>query len=189
MPDGLDLRRRLSMNQATVPRWSTPELLEGCARAGYGGAGLWRHRIQDIDLATTSKLAQGLEIQISSLCRGGFFLVAGDDGLDRAEDNRRAVDQASELHAQTLVLVCGPAPDRDLRGAREAVADAIADLALYTRAPEHAARYRTDAPAVLRRPVRCGDPRSGALNGGDGDTSKRLERWGYARQLSLMVGP
>jgi sugar phosphate isomerase/epimerase len=121
------------MNQATVPRWSTPQLLEGCARAGYGGAGLWRHRIQDVDLVAIRKLAQSLGMQISSLCRGGFFLVAGDDGLDRAEDNRRAVDQAWELRAQTLVLVCGPAPDRDLRAARQAVADAIADLSLYAR--------------------------------------------------------
>jgi sugar phosphate isomerase/epimerase len=134
MLDRLELRRRLSMNQATVPRWSTPELLEGCARAGYGGAGLWRHRVQEIDLAGISKLAQSLGVQISSLCRGGSFLVAGSDGLEhRAEDNRRAVDEAWELRAQTLVVVCGPAPGRDLRGAREAVADAIADLASYAR--------------------------------------------------------
>lgn len=127
-------RRRLSMNQATVPRWSSAELVAGCARAGYGGAGLWRHKLEDLDLAGIAKQAAGAGIEISSLCRGGFFLVENSVGArQRALDNRRAVDEAGELGARTLVLVCGPAPDRDLEGARQAVAEAIEDLAAYAR--------------------------------------------------------
>lgn len=120
------------MNQATVPRWSTPELLEGCARAGYGGAGLWRHRIAGLDLAVVSGQAESAGVEISSLCRGGFFLVPEAGGqAERAADNRRAVDEAWALRARALVLVCGPAPGRELRSARTAVADAIAELAVY----------------------------------------------------------
>ena len=120
------------MNQATVPRWSTKELLEGCARAGYGGAGLWRHRLEGADLPQLANLAASAGVQISSLCRGGFFLV-NEPGrtAERAADNRRAVDEACALGATALVLVCGPAPDRDLAAARRAVADAITELAAY----------------------------------------------------------
>ncbi len=54
-------------------------------------------------------------------------------GRPRAEDNRRAVDEAAALGARVLVLVCGPAPDRDLVSARSAVVEAITDLAGYAR--------------------------------------------------------
>jgi len=33
---------RLSLNQATVKRWSAREAIEGCARHGIGHIGLWR---------------------------------------------------------------------------------------------------------------------------------------------------
>ena len=52
----------------------------------------------------------------------------------RREDNRRAVDEAAALGTDVLVLVCGPPVDRDLEGARELVAEGIADLAPYAAA-------------------------------------------------------
>lgn len=42
---------------------------------------------------------------------------------ERQQDNRRAVDEAAELGAPVLALVCGPALDRDLSGARHFVAE------------------------------------------------------------------
>ncbi len=120
------------MNQATVPRWSTTELLEGCARAGYGGVGLWRHRLEGEDLTLLARHAARCDLQVSSLCRGGFFLAPDPvDQARRTADNRRAVDEAAEIGAAALVLVCGPAPDRDLRSARLAVTEAVTDLAAY----------------------------------------------------------
>lgn len=131
--DGAAVRRQLSMNQTTVPRWSTVELLEGCARAGYGGAGLWRHRLEGDDLVKLGKRARGAGVKISSLCRGGFFLASGAAAREqRRQDSRRAADEAAALGARVLVLVCGPAPDRDLRAARTAITDAIAELAGYS---------------------------------------------------------
>jgi sugar phosphate isomerase/epimerase len=43
-------------------------------------------------------------------------------------DNLRAIDEAHTLGADCLVLVCGPAYDRDLAGARAQIADGIAAL-------------------------------------------------------------
>ncbi|NEE56927.1 sugar phosphate isomerase/epimerase, partial [Streptomyces sp. SID8455] len=58
------------------------------------------------------------------------------DPAERAralDDNRRAVDEAAALNTDTLVLVSGGLPpgSRDLHGARERVADALAELAPY----------------------------------------------------------
>ena len=46
-------------------------------------------------------------LQVSSLCRGGFF--TGPDAT--VDENLRALEEAAELGAPTLVLVCG-APRR-----------------------------------------------------------------------------
>ncbi|WP_097901789.1 sugar phosphate isomerase/epimerase family protein, partial [Streptomyces sp. b94] len=49
------------------------------------------------------------------------------------DDNRAAIDEAAALSTDTLVLVSGGLPpgSRDLHGARERVADALAELAPY----------------------------------------------------------
>lgn len=125
-------RQALSINQATVPRWSALEVLEGCASAGYQGVGLWRDRVHEDGVINVAKRAARLGIAVTSLCRGGWFLVPEPTVRSpRETDNRQAVDEAAELGAQTLVIVSGPGADRDLEGARRAVSEAIAELASY----------------------------------------------------------
>lgn len=122
---GVDLRR-LSLNQATTQNWGMAETIDGCARAGVGWIGLWRHKVAEIGLAETAKRVRGAGLQVSSLCRGGFFPAATHlERQARIDDNLRAVDEAAELGTAVLVLVCGPAPDRDLDGARGMVEDGI----------------------------------------------------------------
>jgi sugar phosphate isomerase/epimerase len=151
-PRTREVERRLSMNHATVPRWSVEELLEGCARAGYGGAGLWRHRLSDCSTARAAALASRLGIEISSLCRAGWFLVTEDGGLvDRRADNHCAIEEAAELGASVLVVVCGPAPDRNLEAARNGVSEALAELA------EYATAFGVTLGIEPMHPIYCGD--------------------------------
>lgn len=117
---------RLSLNQASIPAWNVAQALEGCAREGIGWIGLWRERVAEVGLQRTVRLVRDAGIEVSSLCRGGWFLE-GDRRL-RQDDNRRAVEEAAALGARCLVLVCGPAPDRDLEGARRSTGEAIAEL-------------------------------------------------------------
>lgn len=125
-------RARLSMNQATIPRWSVAEAVEGTARAGYGGIGLWRGRVAEHGSADAARRARAAGIEVSSLCRGGFFPAPDvESSRARAEDNRRAVEEAAELGAKVLVLVCGAAAGRDLRDARAQVADGLAQMAAW----------------------------------------------------------
>ncbi|WP_306340758.1 sugar phosphate isomerase/epimerase [Streptomyces sp. AS13] len=125
---------RLSINQETIKQWSLEELAEGCAKAGIGHVGLWRAPVQAYGVERTARLLSDAGIGVTSLCRGGFFTAL--DSAERAralDDNRAAIDEAAALSTDTLVLVSGGLPpgSRDLHGARERVADALAELAPY----------------------------------------------------------
>lgn len=123
---------RLSLNQATVERHGLREAVEGCARHGIGSIGLWRHKVAELGLAASARAVSDAGLTVSSLCRGGWFPAASAaERRERVEDNRRAVDEAVALGTDVLVLVCGPAPGRDIDGARRMVAEAIEAVAPY----------------------------------------------------------
>jgi sugar phosphate isomerase/epimerase len=126
--------RRLSLNQITTNRWSLAEALDGCARAEVPAIGIWRHKIAEVGLPESRRLVRDAGLRVSSVCRGGMFpALTAAERAERIEDNRRAIDEAAELGADTLVLVCGPTPDRDIRAARRMVEDAISELVPYAR--------------------------------------------------------
>lgn len=125
---------RFSINQMTVRQLSMPELVDACTGLGIGNVGLWREPVEAYGLEATAKLVRDAGLTVTTLCRGGFLTAT--DPADRAAalaDNRAAVDEATALGTDTLVLVSGglPAGSRDLRGARERIADALAVLAPY----------------------------------------------------------
>ncbi|MBV9786717.1 MAG: sugar phosphate isomerase/epimerase [Chloroflexi bacterium] len=125
---------RLSLNQATTQNWSLKQAVDGCARAGIPWFGPWRHKVAETGLSAGAQIIRDAGLKVSSLCRGGFFPAATvAERQARIEDNRRAIDEAAELGTDVLVLVCGPAPDRNIQAAREMVRDGIAELLPYAR--------------------------------------------------------
>lgn len=127
---------RLSLNIATTKKWTLREAVDGAARAGLPAVGLWRDRVAEEGLAESAKLVRDAGLRVSSLCRGGFLTAADASGVRAAlEDNRAAIVEASTLGTDALILVVGGLPegDRDLAGARERVAERIADLAPFAR--------------------------------------------------------
>ncbi|MGX1615428.1 sugar phosphate isomerase/epimerase family protein [Micromonospora chalcea] len=125
---------RLSLNQRTTQRWSVAEAVDGCVRAGIAAIGLWREPVAEIGVPAAARLVTDAGLRVSSLCRGGFLTAADVAGRAAAlADNRRAIDEAAALSAACLVLVVGGLPpgSRDLPGARQRVADALAELAPY----------------------------------------------------------
>ncbi len=123
---------RLSLNQATTQRWSLREAIEGCARAGIPAIGIWRDKLAAAGVAAAARMMRDAGLHVSGVCRGGMFPAAtGAERAARIDDNRRAIDEAAALAADVLVLVCGPAPDKDIQAARVMVADAIAELIPY----------------------------------------------------------
>ncbi|WNF27119.1 sugar phosphate isomerase/epimerase family protein [Streptomyces sp. C11-1] len=129
-----DQLSRLSLNQETIRQWSLPELAEGCVKAGIGKVGLWRAPVQAYGVERAAALMADAGLTVTSLCRGGFLTAPDPAGRARALDgNRAALDEAAALSTDTLVLVSGGLPpgSRDLYGARERVADALAELLPY----------------------------------------------------------
>lgn len=125
---------RFSINQMTVKQLSMPELVAACLELGVPGIGLWREPVQSYGVGATAKLVRDAGLAVTTLCRGGFFTAIDPEERSRAlDDNRRAVDEAATLGTDTLVLVSGglPAGSRDLHGARERIADALAVLGPY----------------------------------------------------------
>lgn len=154
-PAGADLAR-FSINQMTVRQLGLPELVDACARLGVPGVGLWREPVQSFGVAATAKLVRDAGLTVTTLCRGGFLTAAGP--AERAAalaDNRRAIDEAATLGTDTLVLVSGGLPpgSKDLRAARERIADALAELGPY--AEEHGVRLAIEPLHPMFASDRC----------------------------------
>jgi sugar phosphate isomerase/epimerase len=125
---------RLSLNQISVDRVGLPAAAAACLAAGIGWLGVWRHKLVDLGAPAAARLVRDAGLRVSSLCRGGMFPAATrDERQRRLDDNRRAIDEAAELGTDVLCLVCGPAPDRDLDGARRMVDEGIVALLPYAR--------------------------------------------------------
>jgi sugar phosphate isomerase/epimerase len=125
---------RLSLNTITTERWTLHEAIEGCGRAGIGWIAPWRNRVQEAGLAESRRMIQGAGLKVSSLCRGGMFPAAtAAEREARLDDNRRAVEEAAEIGADTLVLVCGPATVKDIQLARQWVLEGIEKLVPFAQ--------------------------------------------------------
>jgi len=130
----MDSVARLSLNQITTERASLGETVEACARHGIPYVAVWRHKLAETGVERAVRFVRDAGVRVSSVCRGGMFPApTATERAARIDDNRRAVDEAAALGAEVLILVCGPAPDRDIGAARRMVADGIAELAPYAR--------------------------------------------------------
>lgn len=124
-----ELLKRLSLNQITLNKLSLKECVEICVRHNIGWIAPWRNKVAEAGLAESARLIRDAGLKVSGLCRGGYFPAAtAKERAERIEDNLRAIDEAATLGADVLVLVCGPAPDRDIDAARGMVADGIAAI-------------------------------------------------------------
>ncbi len=146
------LLERLSLNQMTVNQWNVREAAEACVRHKVPGIALWRHKVQEIGVAEAARIVRDNGLCVSSLCRGGMFPAAtAAERQERIDDNKRAIDEAAELGTAVLVLVCGPAADKDLGAARGMVRDGIAAVI------EHAGRAGMRLGIEPLHPMFAGD--------------------------------
>ncbi len=123
----------MSFNQMTADQLPLAEAAALCADAGIRWFAPWRHKVAEVGAAEARRILDGHGLRVSSLCRGGFVLAAGE-----AEDNRRAVEEAATLGTDVLVLVCGPPEGADVDGARARIADGIERLLPF--AADHGVR-------------------------------------------------
>jgi sugar phosphate isomerase/epimerase len=122
----------LSINLATVrQQWNLREAVEGCVRHGITAIDPWRDQVAALGLQESARIIRANGIRVTGYCRGGMFTAATGVARQAAiDDNKRAIDEASVLGADCLVLVVGGLPDasRDLVAARRMVAEGIAAI-------------------------------------------------------------
>lgn len=137
----------LSINTATIRKSNgvelpLPQIIEACIQRGIGAISPWRDQVTAAGLPVISKLVKNHGLELSGYCRGGMFPAADAAGIAAADlDNRKAVDEASELNAKCLVLVVGGLPGalagkaahKDIALSRTQVHDGIAKLLEYAK--------------------------------------------------------
>ncbi|MBC7270130.1 MAG: sugar phosphate isomerase/epimerase [Streptomyces sp.] len=140
----------------TVKQLTLPELADACGVLGVRNVGLWREPVQQYGVEAAAKLVRDAGLTVTTLCRGGFLTALDAEARARAlDDNRRAVDEAATLGTDTLVLVSGGLPpgSKDLHGARERIADALAELGPY--AESHGVRLAIEPLHPMYAADRC----------------------------------
>ena len=145
---------RLALNQVTIKYATLTDAIAAAAAAGIAHLGVWRESIAEMGAVRAGRLIRDAGLQVSTLCRGGFFTDSDAEGRLRAlASNRTAIVEAQALSTRELVLVAGGlAPeDRDLPSARDRVAEAIGELVPF--AVDHGVRLAIEP----LHPMLCAD--------------------------------
>lgn len=118
---------RLAIHTITNKPWSGEECIKHYAGAGVNGITFWRFNFETATPKTLGQQSRDAGLKVVSLARGGFFPAENATGRQAAiDDNLKAIDQAHDLGAPSLVLVCGAVPGQPLETSRTQITDGIA---------------------------------------------------------------
>lgn len=121
--------KKIAISQLTTLRWSLKQDIEAAVQRGIGGIGLWRPKVEDVGVGPTSDYLQSSGLQASSLSWGGGF--TGSDGRrfsDAVDDAIDAVEQASIVGAQTLVVLVGGRNNHIRRHLHKTICQALTEI-------------------------------------------------------------
>ncbi len=128
---------KLCLHTITTKSWDLQTAVQKYSAAGIGGVSVWRDSAQAFSggLKAAGEMTRSEGLDIVSYVRGGFFT-----GLDAAtrqagiDDNKRLIDEAAELGAPLIVLVCGATPGQSLFTSREQIAEGLAAVMPHAEA-------------------------------------------------------
>lgn len=128
---------RLCVHTMTTKPWTLAEAIEGYTQAGIPGITVWRQHLSPYGAREAGKMLRDSGLKVVSLCRGGFFAASSYGDREAAkDDNRRAIDEAAEIGAPLIVLVCGAVPGMPLPEARQQISDGIHSVLPYAGAAQ-----------------------------------------------------
>ncbi len=129
------MMERLCLHTMTNKPWSLRECCQHYAQAGIPHLTVWRNVLEDLTLTDANRMIRDQGLQVTSLCRGGFFpSTRAEKRAEALDDNRLAIDQAAALQAPMVVLVCGADPAQPLSESRRQIQDGIAALLPHAEA-------------------------------------------------------
>jgi len=117
---------QLCIHTITTKPWSIETAARNFSKSGVAGITVWRDALNGRNIQQTGQMLRDSGLEIVSLCRGGFF--PSTDALKRKaalDDNRKAIEEAAELGAPMIVLVCGSDPHQPLEVSRKQIQEGI----------------------------------------------------------------
>ncbi len=128
MSDGPPLNR-LCLHTITTRSWALVDAVTAYRSAGVGGITVWRDALAPLGVKESARVLADSGLEVTSLCRGGFFTGVGIEPRQAAiDENKRVIDEAAAIGAPLIVLVCGATPGVPLDTARGQIADGIAAI-------------------------------------------------------------
>lgn len=125
---------RLCIHTITTKPWSLVEAAEAYAKAGVKGITVWRDALGPHSPSEAKTILANNGLAVVSLCRGGFFpSVEAKKRQEAIDENRKIIDEAAELGAPLIVLVCGAEPQQSLADSRKQIADGIREVLPYAK--------------------------------------------------------
>jgi sugar phosphate isomerase/epimerase len=128
---------RLCLHTVTTKPWPLATAARNYATAGVKGITVWRDAAQNHPegIKAAGQLCRDEGLEVVSYVRGGFFTALDATGCQAAVDeNKRIIDEAAELGAPLIVLVCGATPGQSLFTSRSQIAEGLATILPHARA-------------------------------------------------------
>ena len=117
---------QLCIHTITTKPLSIEEAAKNYSAEGVKGITVWRDALANRSIKQTGQLLRDHGLNIVSLCRGGFFPAKEKEKRRLAiDDNFKAIEEASELGTQLIVLVCGADPAQSLEDSRKQIQEGI----------------------------------------------------------------
>ena len=129
------MMRGLAINTATLGfQCPIEKSIDAIAAAGFGGIAPWRREIEGQNVSTIAKHIRDAGLKVTGYCRSTYLPSLTREGLNaNIESNRRALDDAAVLGANSFVMVVGGLPkgSKDIAAARAHVVEGTARLLEY----------------------------------------------------------
>ncbi len=119
---------KLCIHSVTTKPWGLREAATKYAAAGVSGISVWQDAVAAYGEGhkATGDMIRGEGLDVACYVRGGFFTALdGSDRLKAIDENKRIIDEAAELGAPLVVLVCGATPGQSLFESRKQIAEGI----------------------------------------------------------------
>lgn len=126
---------RLCIHTITNKPWSLSEALEAYSKKGVRGVSVWQNAVESHGPKEAAKIIRDSSLDIVSYVRGGFFPSVNPGVREKTLDhNRKLIDEAAEIGAPLLVLVCGADPGQPLAISRQQIRDGIEAILPHAQA-------------------------------------------------------
>lgn len=120
---------RCCIHSITNKPWSLERAVEEYAKAGIGGISVWQSSLEGIGARKAAAVIKAAGLETVSYVRGGFFAHDSVDARQKAiENNQKQLEEAAELGAPLIVLVCGAHPNQSLEESRKQIREGIEKL-------------------------------------------------------------